>query len=93
MRGSRLEAAKEGASMVLNELEDGDLAAVTVFNDKVEHLTDGVTKLDAETKVNLCNQIRSISADGKTSLYDVTLACGLHVLKTSAKVKAFGGRV
>ncbi len=77
--------------MVLNELEDGDLAAVTIFNDKVEHLTDGVVKLDAATKISLCNKIRSISVEGKTSLYDVTLASGLHVMKTSAEVKALGG--
>jgi hypothetical protein len=92
MSGARMEAAKEGASMVLNELLDGDLAAVKVFNDKVKDLGDGVTQIDAETKRSLCSQIRSITADGMTSLYDVTLASGLEIMQTSAAVKAFGGR-
>jgi hypothetical protein len=77
--------------MVLNELEEDDLAAVTVFNDKVEPLSDGVTKLDAATKISLNNKIQSITADGKTSLYDVTLASGLEIMKISAAVKAVGG--
>ncbi len=77
--------------MVLNELEDGDLADVKVFNDKVQDLSDGVTQMDTATKRNLCNKIQSISADGMTSLYDVTLASGLEVLKTSAQLKALEG--
>ncbi len=91
MNGARMEAAKEGASMVLNELLDGDLAAVKVFNDKVKDLSDGVTQIDAATKRSLCSQIQAITADGMTSLYDVTLASGLEIMQTSAAVKAFGG--
>ena len=92
MSGARMEAAKEGASMVLSELADGDLAAVKVFNDKVRDLSDGVTEIDAATKSDLCRKIQSITADGMTSLYDVTLASGLEILQKSAAVKAFGGR-
>jgi Ca-activated chloride channel family protein len=92
MSGARMEAAKEGASMVINELSDGDLAAVKVFNDKVKDLSDGVTQIDPETKRTLCSKIQSITADGMTSLYDVTLASGLEIMQTSAAVKAFGGR-
>ncbi len=87
-----MDAAKEGASMVLSELADGDLAAVKVFNDKVKDLSDGVTEIDAATKSNLCSKIQSVTADGMTSLYDVTLASGLEILQKSAAVKAFGGR-
>ena len=92
MNGARMDAAKEGASMVLNELLDGDLAAVKVFNDKVKDLSDGVTEIDSASKRTLCSRIQSITADGMTSLYDVTLASGLEILKTSAQVQAFEGR-
>jgi uncharacterized protein YegL len=91
MSGIRMEAAKEGASMVLNELVDGDLADVKVFNDKVQNLSDGVAKIDPVTKKNLSSKIQSITADGMTSLYDVTLASGLQVIQTSATVQAFKG--
>ena len=93
MNGARMDAAKEGASMVLNELSDGDLISVTVFNDQVKDLSGGVTTIDAATKRNLSSKIHSITADGMTSLYDVTLASGLQILQTSASVQALGGAI
>ena len=91
MQGTRLEAAKEGASMILNELQDSDLYGLFAFSDSIEDVSQGIRPIDITTKAQIGARIRSIQANGRTSLYDVVVASLLQVLGTSVQIRQMAG--
>jgi len=54
---SRIRAAGEGASEVLNSLESGDHVATLGFGTEIEDLAGGVVELSASNKASLKNRV------------------------------------
>ncbi len=65
MAGDPIQATKQGALNFIANLKKGDQCALIAFSDRVEVLT-GMT----DDKRLLSDQVRSITAEGTTALYD-----------------------
>jgi len=84
MSGKKIEQAREAAKFVLNNLREGDLFNIVVYDSTVEAFAPELQRFTDETRKTALGFVAGIHAGGSTNI-DAALARTLGMLKDSSR--------
>ena len=78
MEGARIEQAREAAIMAVNRLDQGDIASVVIFDDKVDVL---IPSQPVNDRAMFAERIRRVGVRGDTAIHDGVMEGAREVRK------------
>lgn len=79
MEGARIEQAREAAIMAVNRLDQGDIASVVIFDDKVNVL---IPSQPVNDRAMFAKRIREVAVGDSTAIYDGVMEGAREVRKS-----------